>query len=180
MLVSFASHTVSLQSWPTKPQMLESLSTCDAGTLVLGQDAEQQRAFYSAIVHLGWEGFRTFGIGICSEGHGLVPTILLQSNQERVIIGLNSEVIGIDLPQGNLRFRLLLDSLFMRLLELPRHKLLLIQHEIGIVALAETGEVPWKFSRDIITRLRLSESELLLEFMDSTPARLDLYSGSER
>ncbi len=49
--------------------MIRFLSNC--GDL-LGKDAEQMSGFYAIKIGSDWEEMNGFGIGICSEGHGLL------------------------------------------------------------------------------------------------------------
>lgn len=79
---SFGQHIVTLQKWETKQGMLDFLARCSAGSLVLGEEAEQEVEFFSATMHLNYrlhfsgrtrwiEGKmlreQRCGVGICSE-----------------------------------------------------------------------------------------------------------------
>jgi len=115
MRLAFGEHTVEVHSWETQHALMDFLSTCEAGSVVLGTHAEQHKAFSSAHVHLGWSGARRFGIGVCSEGHGLVPHLFLQPERSTLIVGFNSEVVAVDVQTGKISFRFSLDSLFRSL-----------------------------------------------------------------
>ena len=135
MQLAFQEHSISLQSWPDKNEMIESLATCEAGRLLLGENDEQEIEFYSAIVHLGGDRTHQFGIGICSQGHGLIPCFLPQPEISTLVFGFNSKIIGVHIPSGTIEFTLDLDSLFYSFLELHSQKMILVKHEIGVVAL---------------------------------------------
>ncbi len=55
--------------------------------------------------------------------------------------------------------------------------MLLVQHEIGVVALTAEGQMIWDFSKDIITNTAIVEDQLHIDFMDAPPVRLNLSNG---
>jgi hypothetical protein len=177
MQVTFGSNTVTLQVWQTKSEMLSYLSKCKAGSLVLGEDAEPEVNFYSATVSLGWAGVSRFGVGIYSEDHGLIPSLLLQPEAEVMIIGFNREVVGINVKDGKICFKILLDSLFYTFQVLYQQKLILVFHEIGVVAITKDGKEIWRYDKDIIVDSVIEDDKLNLKFMDAPPVSLCISSG---
>ena len=178
MRLAFGEHTVEVHSWETKQALLDFLSTCEAGSVVLGAHAEQHKVFYSAYVHLGWSGLRRFGIGVCSEGHGLVPHLFLQPERLILIVGFNSEVVAVNVQTGKIGFQFALDALFRSFVFLSQHKVMLIFHEIGVLAVSECGEELWRYDRDTIESCVISEERLRLQFLDAPPVQLSITSGT--
>jgi hypothetical protein len=129
-------------------------------------------------MYLGWAEQDKFGIGLCAEGHGLMPQLLLQPEHERLLLGFNSQVAVFQFPAARLGPLWDLETLFHRFVWLGSMNRILVQHEIGILALTESLEVAWQFSQDVITRLEVVGTDLSLTFMDSGPARLRLLDGS--
>ncbi len=173
MNIAFAEHTIELHTWENKGQMVNFLAQCEAGNLLLGENSEQERQFHTAVIRLGTAGLAQFGIGICSQGHGLTPTVLLRPNESKLLFGFNSEVVGIDLVSKQIAFTLPLDALFHAFLPLDDQNLVLVVHEIGTVALTWQGEAVWQFDEDIITNVTLEKDRLYFEFMDSSPIYLN-------
>ena len=179
MLISAGEHTIKLDAWQTKRELACSLSSCDVGSILLGDDTDEARQFYSVVVYLKWPttSGASFGVGICSEGHGLTPHLLVGSNTDLLIFGFNSEVIGISIEEKRPRFRIDLDYLFNSFIHLKKEQTILALHEIGVVALTEDGHERWRYSKDVIGGLTIEKTTLILNFVDSPPVSLDLTSG---
>jgi hypothetical protein len=167
--------------------MLNHITKCDSSTIVLGEDAEQELEFYSAIVHLNYtvrvdeqsqESSPDYlGIAICSEGHGLKPHLVLLPRQT-LAVGFNREVVGISVSNKQILFRLRFDTLFRSFLYLDEMDTLLVFNEIGVVALAASGVELWRYEKDIITDCLINEGKLYMNFMDSPQVMLRLSSGA--
>jgi hypothetical protein len=176
MFISLAEQTIKFESWQTKKQMTYALAACDAGSILLGGDIEEPREFYSVTACLEWPNTSIgyLGIGICSEGHGLLPHLLLPST-DLFVLGFNSEAVGI--KQKKKHFGLSLGSLFCSFVFLSKENLILVFHEIGVVAINKEGQERWRYDKDVIVDRRIGEDSLELGFMDSPPVRLDLKTG---
>ena len=179
MFISAEEHTIKFNTWKTERELAHALASCDAGSIVLGDDVEDAREFYSATAYLKWpktnEGH--FGVGICSESHGLMPHLLMRSNTNLLVFGLNSEAVGISLVERRQCFRMGLDALFHSFIQLKEQKLILVLHEIGVVAITEDGSELWRYSKDVIVDFTVEQSVISLNFMDSPPVSLELASG---
>ncbi len=177
MRISFGEHSVVLRSWETKDEMIGFLEKCDAGSILLGEDEELPVDFYSVAVHLGAIKLHRFGVGICSEGHGLTPQLLLQPTKNELIIGLNDEVVGVNVIEKTVDFKIGLDSLFYDFLPLDEYQTILVFHEIGVVVITEDGQEIWHYSKDIVEDYFVEKEWLHLKFMDAGMVKLDLSSG---
>ncbi|MBI1930820.1 hypothetical protein HYR99_42055 [Candidatus Poribacteria bacterium] len=177
MRISFGEHSVVLHSWETKEEMIGFLEKCDAGSILLGEGEELPVDFFSVVVHWGGLRLHRFGVGICSEGHGLTPQLLLQPTHNELIIGLNSEVVGVNVVEKTVDFRIGLDSLFYDFLPLNECHLILVLHEIGVIAMTEDGKEIWHYSRDIMEDYFIKEEWIYLKFMDAENVKLCLSSG---
>ncbi len=177
MCLSFGTHAVELKSWETKSEMLQFLAKCDSGSLLLGEDAEQEMQFLSALVSLEWSGMHHFGIGICSEGHGLSPHLLLLPNSDILLFGFNNEVSAVSIKTREVAFRIKLDSLFYSFLYMRERGVILAVYEIGVMAITESGRKLWKYEKDIIMDAYVESDNLQLKFMDDPPVNLNISSG---
>ncbi len=160
--------------------MIHFLSNCGDGNVLLGKDAEQISDFYAVKVDSDWEGLNSFGISIYSEGHGLEPHLLVQPERNKLIIGFNSEVIGIDTAERKVGFQIRLSSLFRFFSVLNKYGMILVFHEIGVIAVSETGQEIWRFDEDIIENCAIDNDSLSLTFMDAEPMTLNIFDGTRK
>lgn len=177
MHITFGEHLIEFNRWESQKQMTRYLLDCPAGSLILGEGTEVPREFYVVTLHLGPEGDR-FGIGICSEGHGLVPQMLPLVEEGILIFGFNREVVAFSVRDKKVRFRMQTPVLFHRFIFLSEHGMILVFDEIGVMALTPDGRCLWHYEQDLLTNHRLVGNRLILEFMDSPGVSLDLLTGS--
>lgn len=159
--------------------MLQFLAKCDSGSLLLGEDAEQETQFFSALVSLEWSRLHHFGIGICSESHGLLPHLLLLPNSDILLFGFNNEVSAVSIKTRKVAFTIKLDSLFYSFLYM-RRGVILAFYEIGVMAITESGRKLWKYEKDIIMDAYIESGKLHLKFMVDPPVSLNILSGLQR
>src|SRR5262249_26551489 len=152
--------------------MSDHLLSCKSGSLMLGEDARQYREFFSVEFRIGFAGTTSYGIGVYSEGHGLVPHILLLPEQSKVILGFNQEAVCVDVAETRLAFRLRLDSLFRSFIRLVDPCIILAFHEIGVVAIDEEGNEKWSYTKDIIEDCAIGQGHLQLQFLDEPSVHL--------
>src|SRR4051812_8645131 len=140
---------------------------------MIGESSERENAFYSILCASEIAGSASeYAIGVCSEGHGTAPQLLLSPEQETLTVGVDSAVIGVRIrTQPEEVFRISLDSLFRSFLRFEPSRLLLAFHEIGVVAIDDSGQQVWKFSLDVLESASLHGNALTMEFMDSDPVR---------
>jgi len=178
MYLSYGKHYIEIQSYESKTEMMNVLSKCEGGRLILGESAEQQTFFYLIKIHLGWNGKLLFGIGICSEEYGLKPHLLLKPQDSELLLGFNNEVVAVGVEDRKIHFRILLDSLFHAFLTLEKPKHILVFHEIGLLALDNTGQKLWEYEEDVIEDFDIIEDCLNIKFMDASPISLNLQNLS--
>ncbi|RKZ81890.1 MAG: hypothetical protein DRR19_21545 [Candidatus Parabeggiatoa sp. nov. 1] len=170
-------HHIVFQSYESKMEMKNALSKCSSD-LILGENASPQTAFYSVNIHLGWNGQDCFGIGICSEEHGLKPQLLYQSDISQLLLGFNREVVAVGIEDPKIHFRIRLDSLFHSffVMEKPK-KRILIFHEIGVVALEDRDNELWEEEEEledfVIEDFEITGNHHNLIFMDAPPVSLN-------
>jgi len=176
--ISFGKNSLGIRSWETESEMISFLQHCDGGSALLGQDAEQRAGFVSIDVQYNESPWPCFGVGMVSEGHGLSPQALLRPERQVVIIGLNKQIVGVDVDNREVCFEMDLDSLFFCFLSVDSLQIILVFHEIGVTAIKEDGSVIWQFSRDVIETWDIGDEWLSIEFVDIAPMRIHLVSGA--
>lgn len=179
MLVTFGENIVENQSWGTKSELMRCLEKCNLGSILLGEYADSEQNFYSALVHFQWLGIHYFGIGICSEDNGLSPHMLLLPESDIILLGFNREVSAIDVKKRGIAFRIELYYLFSCFWQIKEHGLILCFHEIGVVAIGVDGRERWRYSQDIIEDAVVAGDKLQIEFMDKSSVCLDILSGAK-
>jgi len=180
MHIVFGEHFIEINRWESRTQMDRYLREgCTAGSILLGEDAEIVTEFYTATLYLGASGSR-FGIGICSEGHGLTPQMFLLAEEDTLMFGFNCEIVAFSMVNRKieLKFRVELPALFHRFVFLKKISLILVFYEIGVMALSQTGQRLWQYESDLITDYLVTSDRLIVEFMDSPAVAIDLLSGT--
>jgi hypothetical protein len=180
MRISVGDQSLKIQRWESKDEMVEAVARCEGGNIVLGLEAEQQVDFFSVFVRAEPSGQCSFAIGICSEGHGLVPQVAVRPESLELIFGFNREVVAVRLRQREVAYRIELDCLFHTFVELPKEEMLLAVHEIGIVALAKEGQVLWRYDCEIIDGFVIHDNQMELRFMDGSTVSVDIQCGKVR
>lgn len=159
-------------------QELESrLKNCSKGHILLGEEAEQQKAFYFIKLYPEDGGDNCFGIGIISEGHGLKPHLLVNHLDKSVFIGFNKEVIVFDCVNKVILHRHEMDSLFFSFLSLTQQDCVLIVHELGIIRTTMNGNRVWEYTCDIIHGLNIENDLVKVSFEDERIECIALQDG---
>src|SRR5687767_13097799 len=98
MQIQIGGHCIETGSFASKDQLATALATCPDGSLMLGENSEQQAGFHFAHIVVKCSSRRGFGVGVCSEGHGLTPKVLIWPEAGSLLVGFNSEVVAIQIP----------------------------------------------------------------------------------
>jgi hypothetical protein len=180
MRLSYGWSSIELRQWATRAEMVDYLSGFE-WNVVIGQSTEQEREFFSATIEPEFNSAEShrLALGACSEGHGILPQLLLLPSHGLVIVGVNSEVVAVRTDCGEIAFRVPLGFLFRSIVPLFDMGLLLVFHEIGVTALRDTGAIAWTTVRDVLEDVRVEEGILHMTFMDSAPTAVELTSGTE-
>ena len=186
MFFSFEEHVLSVRSWESKTAMAASLAECD-GHILLGEDAEQQAEFYAVMISMHYSAkkvseigpFDNFAIGVISQILGLKPHLLMIPERSKLLLGFNSQVVIFDVMRPDTYMSVSLNfSPFRSFFRLDSSELILVFHEIGVLALDFNGDVHWKHDRGVITDAMLIKEVLRLEFMDEAPMSIDIKTGA--
>ena len=177
MLVTFNDKYFELTSCDSKRDLIEILNQCSEGNLLLGENDEQEENFFAIQVHSGKED-KKFGIGVVSEGYGLIPSILAIPTNSSLFIGFNSEFVIIDCGSKSIRYSTKLGSLFFQFIHFPQHKIVMVLHELGLLAISEEGKEIWEYdAHDIIQDYQIEGNLINLELMDNPSARISILNG---
>jgi hypothetical protein len=150
-----------------------------ANEYFVGTSAEQQTEFYSVLFEeAARELGSLFAVGVCNEGLGVTPQLLLAPVSGLCMFGLNSEVVGVNVRTRSVEYQLPLDSLFRTMIPVFERDLVLAIHEIGAKAFrASNGSEVWSLVRDVVEDARLDGDTVRFRFMDSEPIAVDIATG---
>ncbi|OCR00917.1 hypothetical protein BCD67_22185 [Oscillatoriales cyanobacterium USR001] len=176
MFITFGSNQISIQSLANKAELVKILEG-EPESLLLGEIAEHNLEFYLAKVQFQSSDSEPFCIGICSEGHGLKPHVLIQPERDLILFGYNQEVTGVNINNRQIAFKIPLNSLFYYFLHLKERGIILIVQEVDVTAITESGKELWRYGKDLITQTAVEGEKLYLNFMDESPTCLNIVSG---
>jgi len=77
-------------------------------------------------------------------------------------------------------FQIRLNSLFRAFSFLKKYGIILVFHEIGVIAINENGQDIWSFDEDIIENCVIDNGSLSLTFLDADPVTLDIFHGNQK
>lgn len=177
MLVNFANNLIEFHEFLTRKEMNNYLFQCDLGHIILGEEIENSDKYYVALINNQTETNHYFGVGICSESYGLKPHILLLPDQITLLFGFNNQVVGINLNQKNIMFKINLNSLFYYFLPMYEKNIIIIVQELDVMAITQNGQELWHYGKDVITKTSINGENLQINFMDEKPAYVNIYSG---
>ena len=146
-------------------------------SLLLGEDAETERAYYVVTVSPAMGARSTVRIGIVCELDAIAPQILLRPNNQDIWIGFNRRVVSIDTNVPAIQHALDLDSTFYCFYRIGAGSVTLLFHETGIVAISDGWERIWSVATEVICGAELSPDEIRLEFAESEPVVLHPSTG---
>ena len=179
MRISFRDASLTVTQHRSKHDLKSFLALRGQPSVMIGESPERDVEFYSILVTPEIaSSFSERVIGVCAEGHGVIPQLFLLPGQEMLIVGVDQSVFGISLRAhpANL-FMIRLDSLFRSFIHDKVCDILLVFHEIGVNAIGTNGQQFWNFSRDILADVTVRGNELTLDFMDSDRVTLDIRTG---
>ncbi|NES81591.1 MAG: hypothetical protein F6K10_09375 [Moorea sp. SIO2B7] len=177
MFLTFTNHIIELKEYASHTEMEQSLKQWDLGSIILGEEIDIPEQFYAAMIQPQTAGLHYFGIGICAEGYGLKPHFLLLPQSNIILFGFNNQVVGINVNQREIAFKIKLNSLFYYFLQILEKQIILIVQELDIVAINEHGKELWRYGKDVSTDTCLNGENIQLNFMNESRACLNILSG---
>jgi hypothetical protein len=177
MRVSWGWNSILLHPWRSKEELRQFVSQCPGGFLI-GESVDQEREFYSATIakELARDS-DAFIFGICSEGHGVTPQLLVEPTLRACFVGANDEVVAVDVKARRIAYIVKLSYLFRHMIWVKEGELIVALHETGACAFKDDGTVLWNVSIDVLVAARLEGAEMFFEFMDSELVTVDVMTG---
>ncbi|MFB0832468.1 hypothetical protein ACEU2D_23070 [Brevibacillus laterosporus] len=179
MYVNFGKDYMSISQFVDRSELQSYLSHCDESVkTVLGNNCEQPKEFFAVTIYQGNESKR-FGIGIISESFGNQPHILIMPNKHFLIVGYNRDVAIFNFLDKSFSKTISLGSVFFKFIQLhePEYNLILILHELGLLAITDQGKEVWKYDCDIIENYHITNGFISLSTMDEQTVKIGLLDG---
>lgn len=177
MRITFGEREIECRTYEDQSSFDESLGQKGVDSIIVGDDAEGQRGYHIISVHSAVPSRTTVRIGVVASIQGIVPKVMLRPASQDVWVGFGNRVVVIDTAVPLIRFVFETESVFYQFLPMSGTGMTLLLHETGLVAVSDGGEVVWAVSTDVVSAVRLSAVEVVLEFMDDEPLSLDPQTG---
>jgi len=95
-----------------------------------------------------------------------------------LVVGSDTEVVGVDLSRKRHSFSHLLTGVFFSFHCIPGADWLLAVHEVGAVKFRLNGDLDWSVDTDVVAESHLADGILTIEVMDApAPVPIDVASG---
>ena len=177
MRILSGSVDVDIRQWRSKEELKTFIGTRRGG-LLLGTSAEQGTEFYSARFVGEDGGPSEYVVGVCNEGLGVNPQLLIVPDTGLCLFGLNSEVVCVSFRKRSMEYHLPLGCLFRTMIPLFGRDLILAVYEFGVKAIrASGGAEVWDVARDVVERVGVADDTVRIQFMDSAPITVDVATG---
>jgi len=177
MLLTFNNYGIEVKEYSNQTEMNLYFKKCDLGTIILGEEIANFNQFYGVIICPQTSGLHYFGIGICTENYGLKPHFLPLPQSNIILFGFDNQIVGINIDQREIAFKINLNSLFYYFLPIAEKQIILIIQELDVVAINEKGKELWRYGKDVITETYLNGENIQLNFMDESQACLNILNG---
>jgi len=154
---------LSPEEWDSKRALEAHLDATHTTSIVLGQNAESPRRFYSLLLEQEKE---TTTVVVWSSGLGSKPSIAVFPD-ECALVGHDTWLTSLDLKgRTEIRSRRL-GGVFYEFLPLHREHEVLVIHELGVMRVDLGGSVIWAVDTEVIEGWEVSETgDLTLTIMD--------------
>ncbi|HXG60057.1 MAG TPA: hypothetical protein VNO22_01675 [Planctomycetota bacterium] len=177
MRLSFREWCMELRSHPVHMERKELLDTASTADLLLCESRSEATLLFEVDVFGCTAERAKFRIGVLSQAHGAVPHMFPIPGTDRVMVGFDRRVVGVDLRTHKQAFEHELETVFHSFYHAVDHRIVMALHEIGILALSEEGQRLWDFGKDVITAAEVGRDSIRLTFMDSPPIVLRIRDG---
>ena len=168
--------TSKLNVHDSRAALVAHLNGHDGPSILLGQDADAPREFYSASL---CDTSHMCELGLICSGHGPLPQAFVFMGRGRAIVGHDSCVSVVELSGPEMIARRPIEGVFYEFLDVGAGGRILVVHELGVALFSDDGSALWSKGTDVIEDAMIDDGgALLLRFVDSVECiRLALDSG---
>lgn len=168
---------LSRRSWESKSALAEHLNAHHDRALLLGEDSEAPRAYYS------FSAASTRGsveIGIVSSDLGAKPIAILLGQEEYMLVCHDFWLRSVEMSRPAVIKRQRLGGLAFEFLPVEGDDEIIVLHEIGMLRVSRKAEVKWSVDAyDIVTGwTNDGKGNIILTVMDGPALMVSLSSGS--
>jgi hypothetical protein len=134
---------ISFEHVDSRSELLEQLQASHV-SLLIGDDDECAREFFIGAAS-------RCRIGVCSQGHGVIPSGLIDETNMEGWVGYNSKVANVDLRGCHTRFVVVLDWVFYSILSQMADGSVIVVYELGACRISRSGKLIWNCTTDVVT-----------------------------
>jgi hypothetical protein len=113
-------------------------------SVMLGDDDESPIEYFTA-------SLPSCLVGICSQGHGIRPSIELDMDRGTAWVGFNSKLANLDVVKCRTNFIIQLDCVFYSILCRMQDGSVIVINELGADRVSSSGNVLWHVSTYLLT-----------------------------
>lgn len=153
----------------------EYLDAINVPLVCLGQEDVYAQEY--SVLTVSFHGSLVGAVGIMSYVTGVHPRHIVRG--KRMFIGHDKMLAVVQVCP----FALVGDTylgeaeLFWDFLEVSEECGVCVLCETGVIATDDSGRIRWRYLKDVVKAFRVDRDEVLLEYVDGAPCRLDLKSG---
>lgn len=164
-----------METWESEVALLRHLDSTEGTTLVVGDEAEAPREFYSC--HANFES-TVVEVGVISSGLGSAPAVVVVGGGRTLLVGHDMWLTRVNVPKGRVESERRLGGVFFEFRPVDDDDVVVV-HELGAFRVSGNGEEQWNIDTDVVENFRIEPSgTLVLSIMDEPePVVVDLATG---
>lgn len=167
------------KTWESKSDLLAHLATDGSRALLLGEDTEAPRVYYSFSIPSA-SGQGSAEIGIISSGLGTAVAAVLSSHG-RAFVGHDTWITLLEIDTPAVITSKRLGGVFYEFLPIDGEDEIVVLHEIGLLRVDWNAAVQWSVDSDVVeARTTDGRGNVVLSVMDGPPLVVSLASGAVR
>ena len=159
---------VELKKIDSRSELYEQLRRGQSGVM-LGDDDEATNEYF--LMSLG-----DCLIGICSQGHGIRPSVLQDSTARVAWVGYNTKLANVNISGCCINFIIQLNSVFIAILCRMQDGSVVVIHELGAVRISGSGALLWDVTTDVLIDFS-DEGDLISLVTEEGVTKIDKESG---
>jgi hypothetical protein len=163
------------RTWESEGTLLAYLDACEDRALVVGNETEAPRAFYSFSVN---SDCGRIEVGVITSGLGAGAAATLLDRGQRLLVGHDTRMTWIDTKTLTVISSRPLGGVFYEFLPLDCEDEIVLIHELGLLRVNANGVVKWSVDTGVVESATTDTNDnVILTIMDAPGCMVSLESG---